>query len=145
DSLPSPGQAVGVGDVADVQLDPFALELPRPLGVPYQRPHRPLLADQRAGQSAADEARGSGDEDPGADQDTVAACQAGAMQIHLLERSQRVEVPVERAFSFYADAANLEPLTPPWLHFQLLNRQPLTLEAGALLDYRLRLHGIPIS
>lgn len=67
------------------------------------------------------------------------------MRIHLLERSQRVEVPVERAFSFYADGANLEPLTPPWLHFRLLNRQPLTLEAGALLDYRLRLHGVPIS
>jgi len=66
------------------------------------------------------------------------------VRIHLLERSQRVEVPVERAFSFYADGANLEPLTPPWLHFRLLNRQPLTLEAGALLDYRLRLHGVPI-
>ena len=65
------------------------------------------------------------------------------MRIHLLERSQRVEVPVERAFSFYADGANLGPLTPPWLHFRLLNRQPLTLEAGALLDYRLRLHGVP--
>jgi ligand-binding SRPBCC domain-containing protein len=66
------------------------------------------------------------------------------MRIHLLERSQRVEVPVERAFSFYADAANLEPLTPPWLHFHLLTQQPLTLESGALLDYRLRLHGFPI-
>lgn len=66
------------------------------------------------------------------------------MRIHLLERRQRVEVPAERAFAFYGDAANLEPLTPPWLHFHLLTRQPLTLEAGALLDYRLRLHGVPI-
>ena len=66
------------------------------------------------------------------------------MRVHLLERSQRVEVPPERAFAFYADAANLEPLTPPWLHFHLLTPQPLTLEAGALLDYRLRLHGVPI-
>jgi ligand-binding SRPBCC domain-containing protein len=66
------------------------------------------------------------------------------MRIHLLERSQRVEVPVERAFAFYASAANLEPLTPPWLHFHLLTPQPFTLEAGALLDYRLRLHGVPI-
>jgi ligand-binding SRPBCC domain-containing protein len=66
------------------------------------------------------------------------------MRIHLLERSQRVEVPAERAFAFYADAANLEPLTPPWLHFHLLNEQPLTLETGALLNYRLRLHGVPI-
>ena len=66
------------------------------------------------------------------------------MRIHLLERSQRVEVPLDRAFAFYASAANLEPLTPPWLHVHLLTAQPLTLEAGALLDYRLRLHGVPI-
>jgi ligand-binding SRPBCC domain-containing protein len=66
------------------------------------------------------------------------------MRVHLLERSQRVEVPVDRAFAFYASAANLEPLTPPWLHFHLLTPQPLELEAGALLDYRLRLHGLPI-
>ena len=33
---------------------------------------------------------------------------------HLLERSQRVEVPVDLAFAFYADSDNLEPLTPPW-------------------------------
>jgi len=66
------------------------------------------------------------------------------MRIHLLERSQRVGVPAERAFSFYADVANLEPLTPPWLHFQLLDVRSPTLESGALLDYRLRLHGVPI-
>lgn len=67
------------------------------------------------------------------------------MRMHVLERSQRVEVPPERAFAFYADAANLEPLTPPWLHFHLLTPQPIALEAGALLDYRLRLHGVPIG
>jgi ligand-binding SRPBCC domain-containing protein len=65
------------------------------------------------------------------------------MRIHLLERSQRVEVPVERAFDFYADGDNLEPLTPPWVHFQLITPLPLALDAGTDLDYRLRLHGVP--
>lgn len=65
------------------------------------------------------------------------------MRVHLLERSQRVEVPPDRAFAFYADAANLEPLTPPWVHFQLLSPRPILFGAGTLLDYRLRLHGIP--
>jgi ligand-binding SRPBCC domain-containing protein len=63
---------------------------------------------------------------------------------HLLERSQRVEVPVERAFDFYGDSSNLEPLTPPWLHFEVTTPDPLKLEAGALLDYRLKLHQVPI-
>ncbi|HET6997331.1 MAG TPA: SRPBCC family protein [Solirubrobacterales bacterium] len=66
------------------------------------------------------------------------------MSARLLERSQRVGVPVEQAFDFYGDAANLEPLTPPWLRFEVTTVGPMTLRAGALLDYRLRLHGVPI-
>ena len=66
------------------------------------------------------------------------------MPEHLLERSQRIEVPIERAFAFYADALNLEPMTPPWLHFQVTRPGEITMEAGALLDYTLRLHGIPV-
>ena len=66
------------------------------------------------------------------------------MSIHVLERSQRVEVPVEQAFDFYVDALNLEPMTPPWLHFEVTTQGELTLRQGALLDYKLRLHGVPV-
>ena len=72
------------------------------------------------------------------------ACKTGRVAEHLLERSQRVEVPAARAFDLFADARNLEPMTPPWLHFQLTTPQPVTMAAGTLLDYRLRLHGVPI-
>lgn len=66
------------------------------------------------------------------------------MPTHLLERSQRVEVPIEQAFAFYGDERNLEPLTPPWLHFEVTSPRPISMEAGTLLEYRLRLHGVPI-
>lgn len=66
------------------------------------------------------------------------------MREYLLHRSQRVPVPPSRAFDFYADARNLEPMTPPWLHFRLLTSSSSQMGAGTLLDYRLRLHGIPI-
>lgn len=66
------------------------------------------------------------------------------MHIHLLERSQRVEVPAERAFDFYVDARNLEPMTPPWLHFEVTTPGELVLRQGARLDYKLRLHGVPV-
>ena len=66
------------------------------------------------------------------------------MSEHILERSQRVEVSAARAFDFYADALNLGPMTPRWLHFRLLTPGPITMQAGILLDYRLRLHGFPI-
>jgi ligand-binding SRPBCC domain-containing protein len=65
------------------------------------------------------------------------------VHIHLLERSQRVEVPAERAFDFYVDALNLEPMTPPWLHFEVTT-PGVVLRQGARLDYKLRLHGVPV-
>jgi ligand-binding SRPBCC domain-containing protein len=71
-------------------------------------------------------------------------CEASPVPIHLLERSQRVEVPPEQAFAFYGDALNLEPMTPPWLHFKVTTPGPLVLQPGTLLDYKLRLHGVPV-
>jgi hypothetical protein len=66
------------------------------------------------------------------------------VRVHLLERTQRVELPVEEAFAFYGDPANLEPLTPPWLHFSLTEATEGEMRQGTRLAYRLRLHGIPI-
>jgi ligand-binding SRPBCC domain-containing protein len=66
------------------------------------------------------------------------------VSVHVLERSQRVEVSVERAFDFYVDARNLEPMTPPWLHFKVTTPGELVLGQGARLDYELRLHGVPV-
>ena len=66
------------------------------------------------------------------------------MTVHELERSQRVEIPVEEAFAFYGDTLNLEPMTPPWLHFKVTTPGAVRMQPGALLDYRLKLHRVPI-
>ena len=34
-------------------------------------------------------------------------------RVHVLERTQRIERPLEEVFPFYADAGNLERITPP--------------------------------
>jgi len=47
------------------------------------------------------------------------------------------------AFQFFADPRNLERITPPWLRFQMIT-PPETVAQGTRLDYRLRLHGIPL-
>jgi hypothetical protein len=47
-------------------------------------------------------------------------------------------------FPYFADAGNLQELTPDWLHFVILTPLPVEMRAGTLLDYRLRLHRIPI-
>jgi ligand-binding SRPBCC domain-containing protein len=62
---------------------------------------------------------------------------------YVLERTQVVPVPIERAFEFFADARNLERITPPWLRFRIVEA-PEQLGRGARLRYRLTLHGVPI-
>jgi ligand-binding SRPBCC domain-containing protein len=47
-------------------------------------------------------------------------------------------------FAFFADARNLERITPPFLHFHVLTPGPIGMHAGALIDYRLRLRGVPL-
>lgn len=56
----------------------------------------------------------------------------------------RVPYSREEVFDFFADAHELERITPPWLHFHVLTPRPIEMSAGVLIDYRLRLHGIPI-
>ena len=50
----------------------------------------------------------------------------------------------ETIFDFFANPVNLDRLTPAWLKFQILSPQSTIMGAGTLLDYRLRLRGIPI-
>lgn len=53
--------------------------------------------------------------------------------------------PVEEVFPFFADAHNLEAITPPFLHFRVLTPKPIQMAPGTRIDYRLRLHGIPLG
>lgn len=62
----------------------------------------------------------------------------------VLTAHQRFAGPPESIFDFFADAANLEAITPPWLQFRILTPLPITMDSGTLIDYRLRLHWIPI-
>jgi ligand-binding SRPBCC domain-containing protein len=62
---------------------------------------------------------------------------------HVLERSQIVPRPRPEVFAFFAEARNLEAITPDFLHFEMLPPVPLQLRPGSLIDYRLRLFGIP--
>ena len=53
-------------------------------------------------------------------------------------------LPPEELCPFFANAANLDALTPPWLNFHIVTPPPIEMKAGALIDYRLRVRGIPL-
>ncbi len=64
--------------------------------------------------------------------------------IHVLERRQRVELPREQVFEFFSQARNLEALTPAWMSFQVVTEGPIEMRPGTLIDYRLKVHGLPM-
>ena len=66
------------------------------------------------------------------------------MAEHVLERRQIIERPREEVFEFFADAGNLERITPPELNFKIISAQPIDIKQGAFIDYKLKLRGIPV-
>jgi ligand-binding SRPBCC domain-containing protein len=67
------------------------------------------------------------------------------VRVHVLEREQRLPGTPAEVFPFFADARNLEAITPPLLRFRVRTPEPITMGAGTLLKYRLRLHGVPVG
>jgi ligand-binding SRPBCC domain-containing protein len=61
---------------------------------------------------------------------------------HVLRREQRLSATPDAVFS---DAGNLEAITPPWLRFEVVTPRPIAMRAGALIEYRLVLHRLPIA
>lgn len=51
----------------------------------------------------------------------------------------------EEIFPFFSDAANLEAITPPWVNFHIVTPQPILMRAGTLIDYKLKIRGLPVK
>lgn len=67
------------------------------------------------------------------------------MAEHILERKQIINRPIKEVFDFFADAGNLEKITPPELNFHIITPQPIDIKKGTLIDYELKLRGIPVK
>jgi hypothetical protein len=65
------------------------------------------------------------------------------MHLYNLQREQWVARSLEGVFPFFARPENLALITPPSLGFRLLTPQPVVMEKGRIIDYTLRVLGLP--
>jgi ligand-binding SRPBCC domain-containing protein len=66
------------------------------------------------------------------------------VKVYELERDQWVPRPRPEAFDFFSRAENLGHITPPWVNFRIHTPVPIEMRRGALIDYTIRLAGMPL-
>lgn len=69
----------------------------------------------------------------------------GITFMHTFSFNSEIWLPnnIDGIFAFFADARNLQAITPAWVHFEILTKDPIVIQPGSLIDYRLRIRGIP--
>jgi hypothetical protein len=51
---------------------------------------------------------------------------------------------LDTVFKFFSTASNLDAITPEFLAFRILTSHDIKMEVGAVIDYKLKIHGVPI-
>jgi ligand-binding SRPBCC domain-containing protein len=65
--------------------------------------------------------------------------------IHTLHTSMSLPLARDHVFAFFAEATNLQRITPPELGFAMGTSPPIHLREGTRIAYRLHLFGVPFS
>lgn len=61
-----------------------------------------------------------------------------------LSTQTRIGKPLEEVFAFFSDAQNLAKITPPDMGFTIVTPTPIEMREGTLIDYRIRVMGLPL-
>ena len=52
--------------------------------------------------------------------------------------------PISEVFSFFQEPSNLSRITPPEMGFQIITPAPISMKEGALIDYIVKIGGVPV-
>jgi hypothetical protein len=58
------------------------------------------------------------------------------MTFHEFHSEVWLPVNLDTVLPSFSDAANLQSLTPPWMHFRIVTPEPITMRVGATIDYK---------
>jgi len=67
------------------------------------------------------------------------------MKPHIIKATTIIQRPIAEVFSFFSKAENLSLLTPPGMSFSIKTPLPIEMRKGTLIDYRIKVDGIPYS
>lgn len=67
------------------------------------------------------------------------------MKLFHLHSQVVIPKPLEEVFPFFADARNLQEITPPWLNFRVVTPAPIEMKPGQMIDYQIRVRGLPMK
>ena len=65
------------------------------------------------------------------------------MKTHLAVRKTLIKKNISEVFDFFSKAENLDRLTPSHLGFKIITKLPVEMKVGTLIDYKIKLNGIP--
>ena len=64
--------------------------------------------------------------------------------VYRLERTTFIPRKQEEVFAFFSEAGNLQRITPSFLDFEITTPQPIAMRAGTIIDYKMKLFGLPV-
>lgn len=65
--------------------------------------------------------------------------------MHTLIKETIIDRPLNEVFDFFSKAENLNEITPADMQFKILTPLPINIHKGTLIDYRIKVNGIPFK
>jgi len=64
---------------------------------------------------------------------------------NIFHAKQYIDRPIEEIWDFFSAEENLERITPTFMNFHVVNKSTDNIEKGSIIDYKLKVHGIPMK